>query len=248
MAHYQLKYDDLAPLFLRKKEVEMHDIDKYLSHNLNIKDERISYIRYKLLKEGIIERTGYKKYSIRNNRTDYIPDLNELSQKIYSLIKQKKPFLKCCIWRTSALNEFTRHQAGKFMIMVEVERLGVEAVFDVLRDKYENVFLNPADKEIDFYISALDEAIVIIPLVSEAPTQEVDQIETITIEKLLVDILSEEKLYQTAQSERSRIIFEANSKYTINMNKLLRYASRRRKKKFIEQKIKEVLAKEYIEK
>jgi len=51
MAHYQLKYDDLAPLFLRKKEVEMHDIDNYLSHNLHIKDERISYIRYKLLKE-----------------------------------------------------------------------------------------------------------------------------------------------------------------------------------------------------
>ena len=134
------------------------------------------------------------------------------------------------------------------MIMVEVERIGVEAVFDVLRDNYENVFLNPTDKEIDFYISALDEAIVVVPLVSEAPTQEVNQVETITIEKLLVDILSEEKLYQSAQSERSRIIFEANSKYTINMNKLLRYASRRRKKEFIEQKIKEVLVKDYIEK
>jgi hypothetical protein len=248
MTHYQLKYDDLAPLFLRKKEVGMNDIDKYLSHTLHIKDERISYIRYKLLKEGIIERTGYKKYSIRNNRTDYVPDLNEFTQKVYSLIKQKKPFLKCCVWRTSALNEFTRHQAGKFMVMVEVERIGVEAVFDLLRDNHENVFLNPTDKEIDFYISALDETIVVVPLISEAPTQEVNHIETITIEKLLVDILSEEKLYQSAQSERSRIIFEANSKYTINMNKLLRYASRRRKKEFIEQKIKEVLAKEYIEK
>ncbi len=248
MTHYQLKYDDLAPLFLTNKEVEMNVIDKYLSHNLHIKDERISYIRYKLLKEGIIERTGYKKYSIRNSRTDYVPDLNEFTQKVYTLIKQKKPFLKCCVWRTSALNEFTRHQAGKFMVMVEVERMGVEAVFDVLRDNHENVFLNPTDKEIDFYISALDEAIVVVPLISEAPTQEVNQIETITIEKLLVDILSEEKLYQSAQSERSRIIFEANSKYTININKLLRYASRRRKKEFIEQKIKEVLAKEYIEK
>jgi hypothetical protein len=177
MTHYQLKYDDLAPLFLRKKEVEMNDIDTYLSHNLHIKDERISYIRYKLLKEGVIERTGYKKYSIRNSRTDYVPDLNELTQKVYTLIKQKKPFLKCCVWRTSALNEFTRHQAGKFMVMVEVERIGVEAVFDVLRDNHENVFLNPTDKEIDFYISALNETIVVVPLISEAPTQEVNQIE-----------------------------------------------------------------------
>lgn len=248
MTHYQLKYDDLAPLFLRNKEVEMNVIDKYLSHNLHIKDERISYIRYKLLKEGIIERTGYKKYSIRNSRTDYVPDLNEFIQKVYTLIKLKKPFLKCCVWRTSALNEFTRHQTGRFWVMVEVEREGLEAVFDVLIDNFENVFLKPTDKEIDLYLAYQSEAIVIIPLISEAPTQEINQIETITIEKLLVDILSEEKLYQSAQSERSRIIFEANSKYTINMNKLLRYASRRRKKEFIEQKIKEVLAKEYIEK
>ena len=132
------------------------------------------------------------------------------------------------------------------MIMVEVERIGVEAVFDVLRDNYENVFLNPTDKEIDFYISDLDEAIVVVPLVSEAATQEINQVETITIEKLLVDILSEEKLNQSAQSKRSRIIFEANSKYTINMNKLLRYASRKRKKEVIEQKINEVLVKDYI--
>lgn len=89
---------------------------------------------------------------------------------------------------------------------------------------------------------------MIVPLVSEAPTQVIDGIETVTIEKVLVDILTDDKLYQTFQSERSRIIHEANTKYIINKNTLLRYAGRRKKREFIEQKIQSVIAQEYIEK
>lgn len=233
MTQYQLHNQDLAPLFATQTEVTMADIDKFLIERFKITHEKLSYLRYKLVKEGLLERTGYKKYSIRKNRINYIPDLTPKEKKIFKTIRTNKPYLNICVWRTSILNEFTRHQVGRFMIMVEVERVGVEAVFDVLRDKYQNVFLNPTEKEIDFYISALNEAIVVIPLVSESPTQAIDGIETVTIEKLLVDILTEDKLYQTFLSERSRIIFEVNSKYIINTNKLLRYANRRRRKDVI---------------
>lgn len=248
MTQYQLHNQDLAPLFATQTEVAMADIDKFLIERFKINNEKLSYLRYKLVKEGLLERTGYKKYSIRKNRTSYIPDITPKEKKIFNTIRTNKPYLNICVWRTSILNEFTRHQVGRFMIMVEVERVGVEAVFDLLRDKYSNVFLTPTDKEIDFYISALDEAIVIIPLVSEAPTQVIDGIETITIEKVLVDILTDDKLYQTFQSERSRIIHEANTKYIINKNTLLRYAGRRKKREFIEQKFQSVIAQEYIEK
>ena len=235
MNHYQLNNQDLFPLFATQTEVAMADIDIFLMERFKINNDKLRYLRYKLVKEGLLERTGYKKYSIRKNRTNYIPDLTPKEKKIFKTIRTNKPYLNICVWRTSILNEFTRHQVVRFMIMVEVERIGMEAVFDVLRDKYENVFINPTDKEIDFYISALDEAIVIIPLVSEAPTQVIDGIETVSVEKLLVDVLTEEKLYQAFQSERSRIIFEINSKYIINTNKLLRYANRRKRKERIEQ-------------
>ncbi|WP_305952094.1 DUF6577 family protein [Emticicia oligotrophica] len=248
MSQYQIHNQDLAALFTTRTEVAMADIDKFLKERFKINNSKVSYLRYKLVKEGFLERTGYKTYSIRKNRIVYAPDLNDTTKEIFATIKEAKPYLNTCVWRTSILNEFTRHQVGKFMIMVEVERVGIEAVFDVLRDKYSNVFLTPTDKEIDFYISALDEAIVIVPLVSEAPTQVIDGIETITIEKVLVDILTDDKLYQTFQSERSRIIHEANTKYIINKNTLLRYAGRRKKREFIEQKIQSVIAQEYIEK
>lgn len=248
MSQYQIHNQDLAALFTTRTEVAMADIDKFLKERFKINNSKVSYLRYKLVKEGFLERTGYKTYSIRKNRTVYAPDLDDTTKAIFTTIKEAKPYLNTCVWRTSILNEFTRHQVGKFMIMVEVERVGIEAVFDVLRDKYSNVFLTPTSKEIDFYISALDEAIVIVPLVSEAPTQVIDGIETVTIEKVLVDILTDDKLYQTFQSERSRIIHEANTKYIINKNTLLRYAGRRKKREFIEQKIQSVIAQEYIEK
>lgn len=248
MTQYQLHNQDLAPLFATQTEVAMADIDKFLIERFKINNEKLSYLRYKLVKEGLLERTGYKKYSIRKNRTSYIPDLTPKEKKIFNTIRTNKPYLSICVWRTSILNEFTRHQVGRFMIMVEVERVGVEAVFDLLRDKYPNVFLHPTDKEIDFYISALNEAIVVIPLVSEAPTQLIDGIETVTTEKLLVDILTEDKLYQTFLSERSRIIFEVNSKYIINTNKLLRYANRRRRKDVIANLMNNALIRNEVEK
>lgn len=248
MVYNQIKNIDLAPLFATKKEVSMEDIDQFLLNNLKIENNKINYLRYRLVKDGMLERTGYKKYSMRNFRQEYIPDLNKQTKEIFSFIKQKKQLLKLCIWRTSILNEFMRHQVGKFMIVVEVERIGIEAVFDILRDNYTNVFLSPTDKELDYYISTITEAIIVIPLVTEAPTQTIGEVETTTIEKLLVDILTEEKLFQAFQSERSRIIQEANAKYIINLNKLLRYARRRRKHEFIEKKITEVVEQEYIEK
>ena len=248
MQQSQIHTEDIKPLFLSKKEANMHEIDSFLGKNLSIKNARLGYIRHKLLKDGIIEKTGAGLYQIGGNRTKYEPDLSDLVKKIYHLIQVDKPLLRLCIWRTSVLNEFTRHQVGRFWIMVEVERDGVDAVFDLLRDNFPNVYVNPTEKEIDLYLSYQNEAIVVIPLVSESPIQTINEVSTLTIEKLLVDILVEDKLFQTFQSELSRIIHEANTKYIINQNKLLRYASRRKKRVFIEQKMKEVLAKEYIEK
>ena len=69
------------------------------------------------------------------------------------------------------------------------------------------------------------------PLVSEAPTQKIAGINTVTIEKMLVDLFCDGILYAAQQgSERVTIFREAFEKYTINESRMLRYAGRRRKK------------------
>ena len=54
---------------------------------------------------------------------------------------------------------------------------------------------------------------------------------TTTIEKLLVDVFCDDEIFAAQQGTEMETIFrEAFEKYTINENKMLRYADRRRKK------------------
>ncbi len=233
MKNQSLHIEDLRPLFVKKQEMERGGIEEYL--RLKTGSDSTEYMLNTLIKKGVLERTGHGKYSIGLNRKLYTPPFNDESKAIFALINREKPLLECCVWRTSCVNEFTLHQAGRFSQMVEIERDGIDAVFDLLRDNFSNVYLNPSDELLDRYIAYQNDTIIVIPLTSEAPMQEVEGIKTITLEKLLVDLISEPKLYESFQGSELNYIFrEAFEKYLINKDKLLRYASRRRKKDKVE--------------
>jgi hypothetical protein len=226
---------DLQPFFLKNHELERSNIEKYLRTMGNFNTE---YTLNSLVKNGLLERTGRGKYVLGLNRQLYSPTLESQIKGIYGLIQEEKPMLECCVWRTSIINEFTLHQPGRFAQMVEIERDGLDAVFDLLRDNYTNVYLTPSDELLGRYIAYQNDAIIIIPLTSEAPIQNIDGIRTTTIEKLLVDLIADVKLYETFQgSELAYIIKEAFRKYPINKDKMFRYAKRRRKGEKVESMI-----------
>ena len=135
----------------------------------------------------------------------------------------------------SLLNEFTLHISNNNLTLVEVDKESLESIFYSLRDKYNQVFLNPNSDILEQYVFNSKTPIIVQPLISEAPLQSISNINTTTIEKILVDLFSDEDLFQFYQGrEKKRIFKEAYAKYTINNNKLLRYASRRGKKDEIE--------------
>ena len=78
------------------------------------------------------------------------------------------------------------HQPGRFYNLVEVEKGTTESVF--LKDTHKNVFLDPPSDILSRYVSSEKEAMIVKPLVSEAPMQNVQGVQTITIEKILVDV------------------------------------------------------------
>lgn len=226
---------DLRPIFVKNHELDRESIEDYLR---TIGNYNVEYTLNSLVKNGLLERTGRGRYSLGLKRQIYSPPLENEIKRVYGLIQEEKPLLECCVWRTSIINEFTLHQAGRFAQIVEIERDGLEAVFDLLRDHYPNVYLNPSDELLDRYIVYQNDAIVIVPLTSEAPTQVIDGIRTITIEKLLVDLIVDVKLYESFQgAELAYIIKEAFRKYPINKDKMLRYARRRRKGNNVESMI-----------
>lgn len=175
-------------------------------------------------------RIGRGKFILGKTKV-YYPDIAPRLKTIYNKLIKKFPYIEICIWNSSILNEFMKHQSGIFYVIIEVEKDVTESVFYFLRELKYPVFIEPTSDILEKYLSIDEEAFIIKPLVSESPTQLVDGITTISIEKLLVDIFCDDIIFSAQQGSEMRTIFnEALSKYTVNQSKMLRYANRRRKK------------------
>lgn len=161
----------------------------------------------------------------------FVPQINSQLKRVYSKLKVHFPFLNICVWNTSILNEFMLHQPGRFYTLVEVEKGALENVFYSLKKDRRAVYLDPSADILNRYASDEKEVTIVKPLVTEAPMQDVNGAQTTTIEKLLVDIFSDETIFASQQGEEMQNIFrEAYSRYIISESRMLRYADRRRKK------------------
>ncbi len=179
---------------------------------------------------GALNRVGRGKFSF-GSVNNYIPELLPAVSSLNKKLKNQFPFLTFCIWDTSVINEFMVHQPGKFYILVETEKESMESVFYFLKENKYSVYLNPGPDIINKYLSSEKNAVIIKPLVSEAPLQNINGVNTITIEKMLVDIFCDDNIFSAQQgSELKNIFNEILKKYTVNENRLLRYADRRRGK------------------
>ncbi|MBK7097823.1 MAG: hypothetical protein IPH58_05095 [Sphingobacteriales bacterium] len=110
-----------------------------------------------------------------------------------------------------------------------------------MREIKKSVFIEPTNDILEKYIVNEKEIFIVKPLVTEAPTQNINGVETATIEKMLVDIFCDDVIFSAQKGAEMRTIFkEAFAKYTINQSKMLRYADRRRKKEELNQFVKTV--------
>jgi hypothetical protein len=103
-------------------------------------------------------------------------------------------------------------------IFVEVERDAVNAVFDFLNENNEkSVFLSPENIDYERYIVG-KEAIIVRNLVSEAPTQTVENITMPTIEKILVDVVGDVDFEFMQGAELHRFYQNVLEKCAVNQN------------------------------
>lgn len=202
----------------------------YKKSEPDIKPSTVNWRIYNLVKNSRINRLGYGKFKIGKVNV-YIPDVNSRMVSFYKLLKRKFPLTNICIWDTIILNEFMIHQAGNSYLIIESDKEVTESIFYYLREKDYKPFLKPNEEIMNRYASDEKNSIIIKSLVSESPTQFVNKIKTITIEKILVDVFCDKIIFSSQQgSELSNIFKMAFEKYYINKNKMLRYAARRRKK------------------
>jgi len=227
----KLHIDKLKDNFKDKETFSVNDVVRfYMKDEPQIKITTVNWRIYNLVQRGILDRIGRGKLALGKGRK-YLPEISAKLKSIYSKLKKEFPFLEICIWNTSSLNEFMVHQPGRFFILIEVEKEATQSVFFFLKTAKYPVLVEPTNEIIEKYLSEDKENIIIKSLVSEAPVQVISGLKTVTIEKMLVDIFCDETVFSAQQGYEKRTIFvEAMNKYSVNENRMLRYADRRRKK------------------
>ena len=131
------------------------------------------------------------------------------------------------------------HIPGNNKIIIEVEKGTEDSVCYFLSDIRKNVFLNPSGDILDKYSQENKNQIIIKNLVTDAPIQKINNLKTSTLEKIIVDLIIDDEIFSEYKGrDLEDIITNAYQFYSIQEDKLLRYAGRRRKRSFVEQFIK----------
>ena len=212
----------------------------YLDFEPDLKESTFSWRIYDLKKKDIIKTIGRGVYVI-SYKPKYKPVLSDNVLKIVRKTNERFEEIQYAIWENQWLNEFTRHQVSNQMIVVEVEKEFTESVYYYLNDSLKmNFFLNPDDKEIEFYISESAVPVVIKRLVTRAPINKLKDkkiaVPVASLEKIMVDLFADENLFHFYQgSELINIYEKILERYNINFTKLFSYAKRRKKELEIKQ-------------
>ena len=231
----------LIDKFKEKKYFTREDLfDFYRDFDSDLKEGTFGWRIHDLKSKNIIKPLKRGLYVI-SYKPKYKPEISSELVKLAKRITGRFEDAKYCIWETEWLNEFSQHQASKRIILIEIEKDFVESLYYELKDLLGNeLYLNPDDKAIDFYIAESNHPVIIKKLITRSPiarrTERKVKIYTPQLEKILVDLFAEEKLFYYLQgSELIHIYENAISNYTINFTKLFSYAKRREREQGIKQ-------------
>ncbi len=206
----------------------------------DLKEGTFGWRIYDLKDKNIIRPIKRGLYII-SNKAEYIPEVSPELIKIAKRITEKFQDAKHCIWETGWLNEFSQHQASRRINLIEIEKDFMESLYYDLKDSFrKEIFLNPDQKTIDFYVAQSDYPVIVKNLISRSPlgtrTEEKVKFYTPLLEKILVDLFAEEELFFYLKGSELVQIYENTIRnYAINFTTLFSYAKRREREEEIKQ-------------
>ena len=237
------------------KVIENKLIEEFKDREYFSREELFDFFRYfePDLKEGTF---GWRIYDLKNRniiktlkrgvyvisfKPGYKPVISPNLLRIAKQLSERFNEIDHSIWETAWLNEFAQHQINRSALIVEIEKGFEESLYYELKEfGHRDLFLNPDEKEIDFYIAESNQPVIVKNLLTRSPvlkrTEKKIKFYVPTLEKILVDLFAEEKLFYYVQgSELIHIYENAITSYTINFTKLFSYAKRRKREQDIKQ-------------
>lgn len=209
---------------------ELFDFFRYFEPDL--KEGTFGWRIYDLKNKDIIRSLKRGLYVI-SYKPKFRPVVSQRIIKLAKRITERYDEVKFCIWESDWLNEFSQHQASARIILIEIEKEFVESLYYELKDSLRNdLYLNPDAKVVNFYIAESNYPVIIKKLITRSPigrrTEKRIKFFTPLLEKILVDVFADDKIFYLYQgSELAHIYENAISNYTINYTKLFSYANRR---------------------
>ena len=158
-----------------------------------------------LVNSGRIQPVGRGQYTTSPS-LDYTVKITPLMLELNSFLITSCPSVQHCIYERCD------------NLIVEVESSAIILVFRVLSEHYDKVAISSEVEKIHLNLSGY---ILVSKLISDAPVTMVDKIPVPTLEKNLVDSLS------NSPEEAFSYFRKAFDAYAVNTNRLNRYAARR---------------------
>ncbi len=211
-----------------------YSLENYLIHNnISFKNGTIKKYLSEFRKENIIFDAGRGWYSTIAEESQLD---DEPVKEIIKIIKTQYPFLPFYCWSTAQLKTYFHHTQTKFLTFVHTENDYLPTLFEFLREKYNNVYLNPDKKEINKNFIIKDNTIILRRSIQQQSTNEY----LLNIERILVDLYVEgAKFYLLDKTEYKRVFYNLVEYERISIATLLSYARSRGNK--IEKVIKQLI-------
>jgi hypothetical protein len=228
---------ELSKRFKQSKTLRAADIDTfYRVSEPDISKSTVNWRIYSLVKQGVIQRTGNGVYCLGETK-HFVPQISPEMEKAAEIIGREFPDIAYCMWQLSDINLFSRHLINLNIVFVDVERIAADAVYYRLKESFPKVMLM-RNRYAD--ISEFNDTVFVRPMISDSPVQKTNGICLPTIEKFLVDIGFDKEFLPFQGYELERIYRSAFDGYTINRNKMLRYAGRKHKRAETEELLKTI--------
>ena len=187
---------------------------------------------------GTLVRTVNGVFQIGDVKRIFRPAVSDEMRELFAKMRERYPYTNSCIWQASELGAFMQHVPNLDVLILEVEKLAAEAVFEDARELAVGrmVLLNPSERDYRLYASG-ERALIVTDMVSESPVQEVGNVTVPQLEKILVDSTIAPELDFARGGEIYTIFENAGEMYRIGKKTMLRYATRRGQREEIEKLI-----------
>lgn len=210
---------------IEKNDIYKFYIEIYKNKNIRSFENVISYLK----SNNIISEIKKDKYIIVTKKIFKYKETDE-EKIIYDMIKKEYSQINFIVWNTKVINEFTLHYVINNYILIEVEKLVIDLIVNLLKEKYfkkytiitQDIFNNNRDLFLN-----TEKIIIVKPLHSRSPLNTNNSEKYISIEKMMVDLYVD-KLYIQYQGNELKTIYQnVFEKYDINMKKIIKYAKYR---------------------